>query len=44
MSIRLSVEAKITKISAKEYNVNAINSIQDKYKPLRQKSKAPTFA
>ncbi len=34
----------VVEISSKTYNVYTINSIQEKYKDLRNKSKAPTFA
>lgn len=34
----------IKKISVNEFNVNQINSISGKYKALRNRSKAPTFA
>lgn len=34
----------IEEISPEEYNIHTINSIKYKYKKLRQKSKAPTFA
>lgn len=34
----------ITEVSIQEHNVNRINSIAKKYKPLRQASKTPTFA
>lgn len=34
----------IKEIGATEYNVAVINSIAVKYKELRTKSKAPTFA
>lgn len=34
----------IHEVSSNEYNVNNINSIQRRYKELRQMSKAPTFA
>lgn len=35
---------KIEKITAKEYNLQQINSIKKKYPELRQMSKGPTFA
>lgn len=34
----------IDEISVSTFNVQAINSIADLYEPIRQKSKAPTFA
>jgi len=33
----------IEEISQKEFKVGVINSICDKYKEVRQESKAPTF-
>ena len=35
---------QISEISETRHNVERINSIADEYKPLRQKSKTPTFA
>ena len=35
---------EIKRISVQEHNVTRINSIKEKYKSLRQMSKAPTFA
>ena len=34
----------VQQITSTEYNVAQINSIDDKYKELRSKSKAPSFA
>lgn len=34
----------IEEVSVQEHNLTRINSIKDKYKAIRQKSKAPTFA
>lgn len=42
--LRLGADAKIEEIPARQFDVDQINSIQDRYKPLRQKSKVPTFA
>lgn len=42
--MQLKPGAKIEEIELKTFNVAAINSIQDLYKPFRQDSKAPTFA
>jgi DNA polymerase I len=42
--IQLTTSAVITKISAVDFNVQSINSIQDKYKKLRSDSKPNTFA
>ena len=42
--ITLNTNSVITEVPFMEHNVNRINSIQKKYKALRQKSKAPTFA
>ena len=36
--------SSIELVTEKEHNVSRINSIKEKYKSLRQKSKGPTFA
>lgn len=44
MEIQISeIPNKISQISKEEYNVAEINSIAERYKELRQRSKAPTF-
>lgn len=42
--LQLKPDARVEEISPAAYDVAEINSIQDKHKPLRQKSKVPTFA
>ena len=43
MEIQVDGEVlKVTEITNTMYNVTAINSIQRRYKALRQKSKAPS--
>ena len=44
MPLVLSADAVIREIPNKEFDVAVINSIEYLYKPLRQDSKAPTFA
>lgn len=45
MEIKVDDEIiSINKITQQQYNVAQINSISVKYKELRNKSKAPTFA
>lgn len=44
MTLVLEPTAVVQEISGKEFDVESINSIQYLYKPLRQESKAPTFA
>lgn len=41
---QLEPDAVVTEIDAKAFDVAQINSIEKKYKPLRQESKVPTFA
>lgn len=41
---QLAPDAQIEEIEAKAFDVSQINSIEKKYKPLRQESKVPTFA
>lgn len=42
--LKLKVDAVVTEIATKLFNVSSINSIQFIYKDLRFESKAPTFA
>lgn len=42
--LKLTLDAKIEEIDAKTFDVSQINSIEKRYKPLRQESKVPTFA
>jgi DNA polymerase-1 len=42
--LKLAPDAKIEEFSPRVFDVMEINSIEKKYKPLRQKSKVPTFA
>ncbi len=42
--VRLQPDSVITELDPKKYDVATINSIEYKYKPQRQDSKAPTFA
>jgi DNA polymerase-1 len=42
--LRLAPDAVIREVTTAKHDVEVINSIQVKYKPLRQKSKVPTFA
>ena len=44
MEISIDSIESISLVTANEYNVAQINSISSKYKELRNKSKAPTFA
>lgn len=40
----LQTDAIIEELDAKQFDVEQINSIEKRYKPLRQESKVPTFA
>lgn len=42
--LKLTTEFSIQEISKREFNVSSINSIQDKYKGIRQDSKPCTFS
>jgi DNA polymerase-1 len=42
--LRLTSDAVIKEIPARQFDVDQINSIQVRFGPLRQKSKVPTFA
>lgn len=42
--LKLALDAIVEEIEAKHFDVAQINSIEKKYKPLRQESKVPTFA
>lgn len=44
MEISIDSIESISLVTANEYNVHEINSIAERYKELRQRSKAPTFA
>lgn len=45
MRIEINSPVKaVQQITSTEYNVAQINSIDERYKKLRKKSKAPTFA
>lgn len=44
MKLKLLANAVIEEVSSTQFDVESINSIQWVYKPLRQESKAPTFA
>lgn len=42
--LKLEPDAIVEEIDAKRFDVEQINSIEKRYKPLRQESKVPTFA
>jgi DNA polymerase I len=42
--LQLTPDAIVEELDAKQFDVEQINSIEWKYKPLRQESKVPTFA
>lgn len=45
--MEISIEEKpdfVKELSVEEFNVKVINSIKEKYKSVRQRSKSPTFA
>lgn len=42
--LKLRLDSRITELDPVRYDVDTINSIEWRYKPLRQDSKAPTFA
>lgn len=44
MPYKLQIDSVVTEEDSVAYDVKTINSIEYKYKPLRQDSKAPTFA
>jgi DNA polymerase I len=42
--LKLATDTVITELDARQFDVDQINSIEKRYKPLRQESKVPTFA
>lgn len=42
--LKLAPDAQIEEVDARAFDVAQINSIEKRYKPLRQESKVPTFA